>query len=178
MNLMWRFLWTFLFARFAEKLSVFDESTIDFYVLPTDIDVLRHLNNGRYFSLMDVARLDFMIRADVFQTLSKNKIFPVVASEMIRFKKSLNLFQRFKIKTRVMGWDDKFFYLMHHFTIKQKVYAVSIVKVAFIRTGHKPITPNDVLDILGLHKKSPVLPEWIKDWQRADQAFYTTTHSH
>lgn len=165
---MWRFLWTYFFSRLAPTLSIFDEATIHFYVLPTDIDLLGHMNNGRYFSLMDVARLDFLIRAKIFKKLSKNKIYAVVASEMMRFKKSLNLFQGYQVTTRVMGWDDKFFYIMHHFKVKQKVYATSVVKIVFL-SKNTLLGSANVLSVLNIHKASPDLPVWIKDWQQTDR---------
>src|SRR5690348_8261743 len=100
MNLFWRFLRIILFSRFSSHLGLFDESSIFFRVLPTDIDVLMHMNNGRYLSLLDLARVDFMIRNKVFPILKQHKIYPVVASEMIRFKKSIGLFKRFEVSTR------------------------------------------------------------------------------
>ena len=109
MNLIWRLLWTILFSRFSKPLGLFDEGSTTFCVLFTDVDVLLHMNNGRYFSLMDLARINFMIRNKAFYTLKKHRIYPVVASEMIRFKKSLNLFQYFQLTTRIIGWDENSF---------------------------------------------------------------------
>ena len=34
--------------------------------LPTDIDILRHMNNGRYLSLFDLGRWDLLIRTGLF----------------------------------------------------------------------------------------------------------------
>lgn len=176
MNLMWRFLWTFLFSRFAPKVDIFSECSTTFRVLPTDIDMLWHMNNGRYFSLMDIARLDFLLRCGFFSVFSKNKIYPVVASEMIRFKKSLNLFQSFQLTTRIMGWDDKFFYIEHHFKRNDEIYALSLIKSCFLRKSGGPVSSNVVANLLGIKHASPPLPEWIIEWQRAEQSFFTETN--
>lgn len=172
MNVIWRFLWIILFSRFSPKLDLFAESTTSFRVLPTDIDVLFHMNNGRYLSLMDLARIDFMIRCNVFPVLRKNKTYPVIASEMIRFKKSLPLFQRFEIATTLLGWDDKFFYLAQYFQSQGECYAMALVKARFLHGQKGPLTPQSILSLIPINVPSPPLPEWVKNWYAADQQFY------
>lgn len=172
MNLIWRFLWVLFFSRFSSKITLFSENITSFRVLPTDIDVLMHMNNGRYLSLMDLGRIDFMIRCGVFPQLKKNKIYPVVASEMIRFRKSLSLFQRFDIVTKILGWDNKYFYLAQYFQVKQDIYAMALVKARFLRTGSPALQPSAILDLINIKNESPPLPEWIKTWYDADQKFY------
>lgn len=171
MNLFWRFLWTFLFARFSKKVKELDQSSRKFWVLPTDIDILGHMNNGRYLSLMDIGRLDHMIRCNVFSKLHRNKIYPVVASEMIRFRKSLKLFQHAKLTTQIMGWDDKFFYVAHHFTSRNQLYALGLIKASFLKNG-KSLNTSEILKLLDHTPEQPQMPDWIKDWQKADKAFH------
>jgi len=172
MNVLWRFLWLLLFSRFSSKLSLFDECTTSFRVLPTDIDVLMHMNNGRYFSLMDLARIDFMIRNGAFSLLKKQGVYPVIASEMIRFKRSLQLFQKFEVSTRLIGWDDKFFYVVHHFKVGKKLYALSLIKSCFLRQPKSLISPEDILTMLDIQHPAMPLPAWVKNWQQADQSFH------
>ena len=175
MNLIWRFLWVILFSKFETPVHLFDESSIHFRVLPTDVDLLWHMNNGRYFSLMDLARLNFTIRNKIFPLLRKNKIYAVAASEMIRFKKSLDLFHRFEIKTKLLGWDNKFFYIAHYFKKQNKIYAISLVKGCFLHKKTGLLNPNHVLSLIGHLHTSPSLPEWVKNWQSADQDFHDET---
>lgn len=175
MNLMWRFLWTILFSRFSSTVELFDEGSTNFRVLPTDVDVLLHMNNGRYFSLMDLARINIMIRNKVFYTLKKHKIYPVVASEMIRFRKSLNLFQRFQLSTHILGWDEKFFYIKHHFKYKGVEYAMSLVKACTLRQSGGSVSPMEIMELLGVKNASPPLPSWVNYWLQADQQFYDET---
>ncbi len=172
MNLIFRFIWTLLFSRFESKVDLLQESTTTFRVLPTDIDVLMHMNNGVYFSLMDLARINFMIRNQTFPRLKQNLVYPVVASEMMRFRKSIQLFQRFEITTRIMGWDNKFFYVAHHFKCKNKVLALSIVKARFLRKSAGSIDPQEVIKLIGVDIQSPPLPDWVKSWQHADKEFH------
>jgi acyl-CoA thioesterase FadM len=77
--------------------------------------LLRHVNNGIYFSMMDLARVDLMIRAGYAGKVKQQGWYPVVVAETIQFRRSLNLFQRFEIETRVLGWDDKAIVLEQQF---------------------------------------------------------------
>src|SRR5438105_6905615 len=97
MNLIWRFIWILIISKFQPPTDLFSINSTTFRVLPTDVDVLLHINNGRYFSLMDIARINVMIRSNMMRILQKHKIYGVVASEMMRFKKSIRLFQRFTL---------------------------------------------------------------------------------
>lgn len=175
MNTLWRLLWMLISTRFAPKINFFDECSTSFRVLPTDIDVLMHMNNGRYFSLMDLARMDFMVRTNTFGALREHHLYPVVASEMARFKKSLKLFQRFQITTQVLGWDDKFFYLVHHVKVGKMVYTLSLIKVRFLRQSGQAMDPDKVLKIANLNYESPVMPDWVQQWQKADKEFHDET---
>jgi acyl-CoA thioesterase FadM len=176
-NLIWRFIWTLLFSRFSSPVGFFDEGTTDYVVLPTDIDVLKHMNNGRYFSLMDLARIEFMIRNKFYYKLKQYKIYPVIASEMIRFKKSLLLFQRFQLTTRILGWDDKFFYIIHYFKKDNEVYALSVIKARMLQQTGNAISPQELLALVDFPQTSPQLPSWLNNWGQADQAFYDETNT-
>ena len=170
MNLLWRMIWTLLFSRFDKKVELFDRCKTDFYVLPTDIDVLFHMNNGRYLSIMDIARTNQMIRSGFFQKFKKARVYPVIASESIRFRKSLNLFQRFTIVTKILGWDDKFIYVSQTFKTKQDLCALAIVKVCFIdQNTSKRLSSAEFKTKIGLNIESPSLPAWIQYWIESDQ---------
>lgn len=175
MNLMWRLLWTMIFSRYTSKVNIFSECSTYFRVLPTDIDVFRHMNNARYFSLMDVARVDFLIRSGYYYQLSKKKIYPVVASEMIRFKKSLKLFQHFQLTSRLLGWNDKFFFIEHCFKRKNQTYAQGIIKSCFLRKSGGAMDSHSIAKIMNINPASPPLPNWVLAWQDAEQAFTSET---
>ncbi|MBN9173553.1 MAG: 4-hydroxybenzoyl-CoA thioesterase, partial [Microbacterium sp.] len=49
-------------ARRGERLSATDVGRIRLTTLPTDIDILMHMNNGRYLSLFDLGRWDLLVR--------------------------------------------------------------------------------------------------------------------
>ncbi|MDG2319333.1 MAG: hypothetical protein P8L79_03640 [Rhodospirillaceae bacterium] len=62
MNILFRLVWMFLTVGRRSRCNVLDVSCVSFRVLPTDLDVNFHLTNARYFSFMDLSRVDHLIR--------------------------------------------------------------------------------------------------------------------
>ena len=68
MNLYLRLLLMSLRARAGRggrPLSIWDTAVTAFRVAPTDLDVLGHMNNGRYASLFDLGRFDLLVRTGI-----------------------------------------------------------------------------------------------------------------
>ncbi|RYV50299.1 acyl-CoA thioesterase [Pengzhenrongella frigida] len=141
-------------------------------VLPNDLDLLRHMNNGVYLSLMDLGRVDMMLRTGVHAAVSAQGWYPVVVGESIRFRRSLQLWERFEIETRVLGWDDRVVYLEQVFERRRpsgdvEVVAEAIVAARFLaRTGGGVPAP-DVAESFGADRVSPELPDEVSTWSRA-----------
>jgi len=172
MNLIWRFFWVILFSRFSPAVNFLDNCSTSFRVLPTDCDVLLHMNNGRYFSFLDIARIDFMIRNNSFKLVRKEKMYGVVASEIIRFKRSINIFKRFEIVTRIVSWDANFFYIVHYFKTENELCALAGVKICFLHAKKGRIKTKEILDIIGITHTPNAMPEWLEMWQDTDQLLY------
>ena len=103
MNLLLRLLWLLLTARRRQPASVLGPCESGFRVLPNDLDVLLHMNNGRYFSIMDLARVDLMARSNVWPKLKSRGWYPVVVRETMDFRRSLQLFDCYAVGTTVIG---------------------------------------------------------------------------
>lgn len=84
-------------------------------VLPGDIDAFGHMNNGRYQSLMDIARIDFLLRCDLFRGVVRNRWVAPVGQAHIHYRRSLKPFERFELHTRIVHWDERWFYFQHEF---------------------------------------------------------------
>ena len=68
-----------------------------------DLDFYRHVNNGVYLQMMDVARSNFLADLGAFPLLNGRGWYPVVASSTVSYRRSLTLGQRFEISTRLLG---------------------------------------------------------------------------
>jgi acyl-CoA thioesterase FadM len=164
MNLVLRILLTYLAARTRPPCDVFGPSRLGLRVMPTDIDVLRHVNNGVYFSMLDLARVDMMVRSGIAAKLREQGWYPVVAAETMRFRRSLKLFERFDIETRVLGWDDKAFLFEHRFVRRGEVVAEAVVRVRVLKRAGGSVSSTEVLALAEKSGPSPSLPDWIDTW--------------
>ena len=68
-------------GRGDRPLSIWDTAATAFRVAPTDLDLLGHMNNGRYLTIMDLARLDLMTRSGFWARLRRRGWYPVVAGQ-------------------------------------------------------------------------------------------------
>lgn len=168
MNLFLRLLLLFATYRFRPRCEMLGPSRKRFLVWPPDLDVLFHVNNGVYLSMLDVARVDMMLRSGMAGPLRKSGIYPVVAAETIRFRRSLQLFQAFEVETRVIGWDEKAFIIQHHFLRRDELVAEAVVRARFLRSGPKggTVSTRELLELVGRSEPSPALPEWVDAWNR------------
>ena len=65
MNLFLRLAWLMVTARFRPRCDMLGPCRTRFRVWLTDLDVLGHVNNGVYLSLMDLGRVDLLLRSGV-----------------------------------------------------------------------------------------------------------------
>jgi len=140
-----------------------------FRVLPNDLDALLHVNNGVYLTLMDLGRTDLLLRSDAFHTVRKKGWYPVLAAETIRFKRSLKLFQKFTIRTRVIGWDERSVYLEQQFISKDKLVAKAVVDARFLMKKGGTVTPAELMAFLKIEQSPMELPEWVATWGQSNR---------
>ena len=76
MNLYFRLLVFMIRVRFRSRLSMWDTSTVSSPGEPADLDVQRHMNNGRYLTLMDLGRMDLMLRSGFWKKVTDQGCVP------------------------------------------------------------------------------------------------------
>ncbi|WP_307807433.1 acyl-CoA thioesterase [Naasia sp. SYSU D00948] len=145
-------------------LDLHDVAVIEGRVWPTDLDELRHVNNGVYLSMMDLPRLDLLMRSGLWPRFRAAGIYPVVASQTITYRKSLQLWQRFRIETRIVGYDDRAVYLEQRFVVDGEVYARGFVKGRFLRRTGGVATIEEVGRLAGIDPALHPIPEWMRSW--------------
>ena len=168
MNLLWR---TLLVIRRAKaqlrrhgQLDPLAVSRVRLTTLPTDIDLLGHMNNGRYLSLFDLGRFDLLIRTGVWDALNAQGWYAVVASETVSFRKSLGLWQRFTVESRLIGHDDKGVYAEHRAVVDGEIYTRLIVRARFLRKTGGVVPHSELFEALHRPDQLPQLAEWMPQW--------------
>jgi acyl-CoA thioesterase FadM len=167
MNLVVRLLLVLVGAFRGPRLGPLDESVVRFRVLPNDLDNNLHMNNGRYLTLMDLGRTDLVVRMGVVRRLLQRKWRPVVGSLTIRYRRSLEPFQRYELRTRLVAWDDDWFFVEQRFVRGGELVARAFVKGIFL--GPEGRVPTQaVVDASGHGIASPPIPEGLRRWAEAE----------
>ena len=167
---MWR-------SRRAKRLSMRDVSRLRLRVWPSDLDLLGHMNNGVYFSLMDLGRMNLVMRAGAWKVFNQNGWLPVAASETMSFRRSLQPWQVFELQTRIVGYDDRAVYMQQRFVVGGEIYAEGIVRGRFVRKTGGTVTMAELGEVLGIDVAGFPPPEWITAWAK-DAALPPSRASH
>jgi acyl-CoA thioesterase FadM len=158
MNLIFRLIWLFISAPWRKRIELSDESELTLRVLPTDLDINMHLTNARYLSIMDLGRTELIIQTGMLKKILKRRWLPVVAVANLKFYKQINPFQRYKLLTKVIGWDKKWFYIEQRFVIEEKLAAVGVIKGLF-RSKNGNVPTEEMLKLAGYTGDAIELPE-------------------
>jgi acyl-CoA thioesterase FadM len=146
MNLIFRMLWVILMSKFRERLEVGNfVSVLNLHVLPNDIDINFHMNNGRYLTICDLNRIDVFARSGLLKAMFKRNWIPVIAEHTMTYKKPLNIFERYEVKLEVLRWDEKFFYMTHTFKVGERVVAEGTSKGCVYARGKGVVSPADAI---------------------------------
>jgi acyl-CoA thioesterase FadM len=170
MNLFLRLIWVVLTWRRRGRIGMLEASRVSFRVMPQDLDALLHVNNGRFLSILDLGRVDAMLRSGLAAKLRERGWYSVAAAATIQFRKSLTLFQKFDVETKVLGWDGKAFFVGQRFLRRGEVVAQAAIRARFLKRSGGTIDSAEVLALAAQGAPSPALPEWVARWNGALQA--------
>jgi len=145
-NLIFRMLYVMFLSLFRERLSV-DNSTseLKLRVLPNDLDINFHMNNGRYLTICDLNRVDLFIRTGLMKAMFKRKWIPVIAEHTMAYKKPLGMFEQYEVKLEVTHWDEKYFYMTHVFSKGKLIIAEGTSKGCVYSRKTGVITPEQAI---------------------------------
>lgn len=145
------------------------ESLLSFHVWPGDLDFFGHMNNGRYLTLMDSGRWDIMGRLGLIPLLREKRCISVLGGATIQFLRPLAPFRRFTLRSRIVAWDEKWFYIEQTFESEGRVVAKGLVR-GLIRAPGRSVPTSEVLGWLGLSVASPPMPESARLLSGSDAA--------
>lgn len=93
MRLRLQLLWLILALLWRKRRNVLDEVALSLVVLPNDIDVSK-ISDDRYLAIVDLGRVDLVLRTGLLRTLIMRKWAPLATSVTMRFRHPLKIFQR------------------------------------------------------------------------------------
>lgn len=169
MNLLFRFLYIVIGAIWRPKLDLADISMLRFRVWPLDLDWNLHLTNSRYLSLMDLGRVDQILRTGLWRRMRRGGFGVVLGGAAMRFRRPLAPFERFSLTTRLLGWDERWIYMEQVFRGTRGVACVAVLRAAFVK-DKKLVSPAGVLGDEAFKLPSD-LPDWVTQWTDVEAAF-------
>ena len=104
----------------GNTLTFKDTSEISFRCRLTDIDNFLEMNNGRVLTLFDMGRTDFAVRSGLGTQLLKQRWGLVVAGSTIQYRKRIRAFDKVTMKTRIVGFDERWIYIEQSMWVKGK----------------------------------------------------------
>jgi acyl-CoA thioesterase FadM len=167
MSMFLRYLLMFAGALWGRRIEPLGESRLRLRVMPDDLDINLHMNNGRFLGLMDLGRFDLVIRMGVMRQARRRRWRPLVGSAMIRYRRSLEPFRSFDLVTRVLCWDDRWMVFEQRFERAGELMAVALVRALF-RGPDGNVPSDDALRVTGYTGPRPPFPDHVSLWSEAD----------
>lgn len=135
---------------------------------PWDLDIWMELNNGRTLTLYDLGRIPLAKRSGLIGALARNRWGLTMAGASVMYRKRVRMFDRFEVRSRALGWDDKFIYLEQSMW-RGETCTSHILYRSAVTDKNGIVAPSRVLDALGTDAVSPPLPDWVTGWIEADK---------
>ena len=176
MNLWLRVLHLILASFFRPRLDpVQDVSRLSFRVWPHDLDTSLHMNNGRYWTLMDLGRTDIMIRSGLWRPILKHGWVPVVGAGQIRFRRELKAFRTFTLETRILTWSESHVVMEHRLVSEARDGSSILNAIALVRAGLYDrrekgfVSMERLLGEIGLRAQAPAVAPEVEAFLRAEE---------
>jgi len=89
MNLWFRLLVMLLTLPLRGRMQPMGTASLTMTVMPTDLDLNGHVNNGRFLTLADVARMDYVLRSGVACVAWAERALPARLQHSVELRRSL-----------------------------------------------------------------------------------------
>jgi acyl-CoA thioesterase FadM len=151
------------YLRPLPRIGILDEDRLQMRVWPNDIDFNLHMNNARYLSAMDYGRVHLLARTGLLNLLLRSRWEPVVGAVWMTYRRSLPLLARYTLASRLVCWDERWFYIEQVFTGTKGQAAFGWVKGA-LRDASHTLDPREVIERIAPGAQSPPIPDAIATW--------------
>jgi len=164
MNLYFRLLKQLLFLFLIKHKPPLEESVMKFRALPFDCDYNMHMTNARYLSFMDLGRTHLTKQAGILTQVYKKKWLPIATSVEISYFREIKPFQRFYLHSRLISWDEKYWYIRQEFNSGDRLHAVAMVRGLFVK-GKKKIPFQEIVNLIDDSISAPLEPHTVTTWK-------------
>jgi acyl-CoA thioesterase FadM len=177
MNLWFRLVIYTLTSPFRARIAAGHEvGSLWFRVWPSDLDLSMHMNNGRYLTIMDLGRLDFLVRTGLWRAVRRNRWTPIASSIVIRYRRELRPLDRFRLETRLVCWAEASVVMEQVFVLVSGPYKGQVAARAMFKGGIYSRTERSFIDVarlmreIGVTATSPPMTSEVEAFLKADGA--------
>ncbi len=170
MNLYFRLILIIVCSFFKPRVDFADKISLNLRILPNDLDINRHLNNGRYLTILDLGSIDLFLRSGVLKRAIFKGFRPMLGGLIITYRRGLSLFERCSLTMQLKAWDERWNYFRFEFRKSNgQLAAAGYFKGALVST--KGLIPNKVADeIFGNKRGACTLPPAVRDWIKSEES--------
>jgi acyl-ACP thioesterase len=86
-SLYFRLFWVWLRALSKPVINLGDVIELNLHVLPNDLDLNGHMNNGRYLTIVDLALVEYFIRSGFAKAALQRRWRPVLGGSIISYRR-------------------------------------------------------------------------------------------
>ncbi len=167
MNLYLRLLLTLFRAWRAPRLQPGDTLERTLRVLPNDLDINGHMNNGRYLTILDLMLVEYFVRTGFAATMLRNGWRPMAGGSFISYRRALKPLQTYTLRFRLDASDAHWNYMRFAFECDGRVHAAGYMKGAAV--AHDGLVPNaQSYAAMGRQAPNTTLPAPVRDWLAAE----------
>jgi len=134
-------------------------------VWPGDLNLGMHMDNVRYLQLMNRARNELLMRAGIMRAARRKRLGVPLAHCTMRYRRSLMPLERFSLRTQIIGWNARRFFMAQDFLRDEQVVASGRLHYAFAGSEGTLAPATVFADIVGMEPVSPPLPAEFLDAQ-------------
>ena len=174
MNLYLRLLWALLRSARLQPIDPGDWIERRMRVLPNDLDINGHMNNGRYLTIVDLMLVEYFVRSGFAKAMLRAGWRPMSGGAFITYRKGLKPWQRYRIRFMLAGADHSWNYMRFEFLRDDgALCAAGYMKGAAV--GRDGLVPNQCSYAkLGREFVPGELPRPVRHWLAAEAGVMTT----
>ncbi len=167
MNLYFRLILTLLRAWRRPHFAVGQTLERQFRVLPNDIDINGHMNNGRYLTLIDLMIIEYFVGVGFAGASLENGWRPMSGGSIISYRKGLKPLQTYTLRFRIDACDQQWNYMRYEFSAGDRVCATGYMKGAVV--GKNGFVSNaESYAALGQPVYAAPMPPAVAHWIQAE----------
>ena len=170
MNLYLRLIWALLRAWRLPQVEPGQWIERQLRVLPNDLDINGHMNNGRYLTIVDLMIVEYFVRTGFARAALSSGWRPMSGGAFITYRKGLKPGQRYRLRFALAGADAQWNYMRFEFLREDgTLCAAGYMKGAAVSA--RGLVPNvQSYARMGRSFVPAVLPEPVRHWLAAEAA--------